>query len=957
MILRPYQDDMVACAVAAFKAKKTVLIQAATGAGKTIVFADLIRRFLNDYPHLRILVLVHREIIVKQNADKLRRIWPQAPIGIACASASSHVDMHSPVVFGSVQTLASRIETMPSFHLVIVDEAHRLPPKSSETQYKKVINRLLSFYPSMRLFGLTATPFRLGWGPIYGKKHKRLSDDKPSENWFDDLDMAIGIKQLQAIQPDDQNPDAPYLCGMRAFVEDKSISVELKGISKTAGEFNQAELSDLMRKTIHLQTALTSYQKHREGRIRCVIFAVDIDHAERLTQIFTACGIGCECVHSEKAKEHNRDVLTRFDAGSVPVVVNVGVLCLDEQTEILTSEGWIGIDCMTMTHKVANWDQGSIIFHEPLEIIRRQRLPGEKMVVLSGNRLNARVTEGHGILYRTARNGLFLKKPARELISKRLRLPVSGMAEPFQLVAEQQPIITEKRRKLLKTKSRYNLRKLEGYSNEDSIQEAEKRVDHKYGMKRKNPSELTLDECELIGFWVGDGSKSNLQSGGMEYGFSQSIVYPKIIEWFDNLINRTGIHYIKRRQEKGNNRPNATIHWSLSRGTGGGAQQREGVFPIEQYLDKNGSRLLWGLNSDQFDSFIHGYWMADGNHYDGFSKPIKHQFVISGVNRKLFDLLQAIAVTRGYRSSISTEKYPRKSYYKPLLRLGLNKTFQYSMGNDLFSFEPLPWKPERVWCVRTDTKNIITRRGGRVLVMGNSEGWDCRSVDLLILCRPTMSASLFVQIVGRGLRTFPGKQDVLILDLAGNFNRHGPPWEPILPDYSRPGRPMEKKVIPDKKCPACGHENPAGCWCCEECGEILRVKQVEEAKAVKLRELNLDRMGQPDPGQKGRVVSMEFGRHVTARGDACLKVSLFVELEKDELRQSLYSGGIGLNATHFFRLDGPGAWYFGRAWKKIAPGMPLPGSVEEAVKMKSKIGILPNVMVKKEGKYWKVQGW
>jgi len=475
------------------------------------------------------------------------------------------VDMHSPVVFGSIQTLASRIETLPLFHLVVIDEAHRLPPRTKESQYQKVLDRLQSYYSDLRIFGLTATPFRLNWGPIYGRKHKRLSDDDPSGNWFDDLDLEIGIKQLQDIQPDDQNPDAPYLCGMRAFVEDKRISVELSGIAKTAGEYNQAELSDLMQKTIHLQTALTAYQKYKEGRSRCVVFGVDIDHAEKLKKVFSDAGVLCECVHSEKAKKQNDEILARFDAGLIPVVVNVGVL---------------------------------------------------------------------------------------------------------------------------------------------------------------------------------------------------------------------------------------------------------------------------------------------------------------------------------------------------------------------------------------------------------TEGWDCRSVDLLILCRPTMSAALFVQIVGRGLRMFPDKKDVLILDLAGNFNRHGPPWAPILPDYSSPGRPKEPFVRPDKKCPACGHENPAGCWCCKECGEILRVKQVEAAKAIKLRELNLNRMRQGADGQRGQVVSMLFGKHITWQGNPCLKVSVFVELEagKDSLKGNL-SCGVGINATHFYRFNGPGAWYFGRFWKQIGADIPLPQSMEEAINARNNITVLPRVTVKKDGKYWKVQGW
>jgi len=561
---RPYQEQMIQTAFEKMRVQPSVLIQAATGAGKTIVFAEFIKRFLTTYSGFRILCLVHREIIVRQNANKLRSVWPEAPIGLACASISSKVDLDMPIVFGSIQTLTSRIEELPMFHLVIVDEAHRLPPKSQAkekpSQYEQVLCRLFEYYPKLRIFGLTATPFRLNWGPIYGNKHKRLSNDEPSRNWFATLDLEISMRYLQSLQPDDENPDAPYLCGMRAFVEDKDIGIELTGIKKTAGEFNQGQLSDLMQKTIHLETALAAYKKHRDGRRKCVVFAVDISHAEKLETIFNNAGIPAGCVHSKQKKLDNAEVLEDFDKRDLAVVINVGVM---------------------------------------------------------------------------------------------------------------------------------------------------------------------------------------------------------------------------------------------------------------------------------------------------------------------------------------------------------------------------------------------------------TEGWDSTGVDLILLCRPTMSAALFVQIVGRGLRTHPGKTDVLILDLAGNFDRHGPPWAPNLPDYSNPGKPKEKEQKPDAVCPNCGCENPAGTWCCKFCGEILKISQYQEAKAVELRELNLDNMMRLNlpPGVKaGKVTWMEFNPHKTSKGDECLKVNVAARLYK-------LDGHLGqqqIAATHYYRLDGPGVWYYKKFWKRIV-GSSAPERLDEALQVEPKFR--GDVQVKKDGSYWKVVGW
>ena len=79
---------------------------------------------------------------------------------------------------------------------------------------------------------------------------------------------------------------------------------------------------------------------------------------------------------------------------------------------------------------------------------------------------------------------------------------------------------------------------------------------------------------------------------------------------------------------------------------------------------------------------------------------------------------------------------------------------------------------EDVWCVRTTSKNIITRRNGTVMVMGNTEGWDEPSADCICVLRPTKIRSLYAQMVGRGTRLFPGKEDLLLLDFLWHSERH-----------------------------------------------------------------------------------------------------------------------------------------------------------------------------------------
>ena len=96
-------------------------------------------------------------------------------------------------------------------------------------------------------------------------------------------------------------------------------------------------------------------------------------------------------------------------------------------------------------------------------------------------------------------------------------------------------------------------------------------------------------------------------------------------------------------------------------------------------------------------------------------------------------------------------------------------------------------------------------------------GFDQPDIDLIGLLRPTQSPGLHVQMIGRGLRVFPGKDDCLVLDYAGNTERLGP-INRIRPykkgKSTATGEPITKIcevcdtiVAPMVKiCPKCGHE-------------------------------------------------------------------------------------------------------------------------------------------------------
>lgn len=769
---------------------RRVCLVAPTGAGKTSIASSLILRAIERGE--RVVFLAHRRELISQAFKRLLDFGlPASCVGILMGGDPRR-RLGAPIQVASVDTLRNR--SKPIADVVFTDECHRATAKS----YRNIA----ACYPDALHIGLTATPYRANG--------KGLGDA------YDELVVVTSPKQLIA---------EGYLVEPRVFTVPKAEQPDLRGVRVARGDYASELLEQAMNRQSLVGNIVEHWKKHADGT-RTVVFAVSVAHSKHITERFREAGVAAEHLDGMMATDDRDAVLRRLSEGATRVVSNVGVLCLDQSTEILTRSGWVGIDEMTDDHLVAGWRDGAVEFERPREVHRRGRTPGERMVCFDGYSTNFRVTEGHNVVCR-GRQAWF-KQPARNVVGKGVAVPVSGQAAPCEAAPVPQRRWTRTSIRKAISHTKWNVRHLEGRHELDAGSEAKWRVARSVMLRRREPPELTTDECSFIGFWLGDGSFARLKRGGIEYKLFESSKNDFIVRWIDGLVQRLGFSFIRRElaphepcSEVKYRRTHPCYMWCFPRGTGGGTQARFGLYELEPYLVRGGTDLYWSLTESQFEALLLGLWLSDGNHGTG-SDSLPRSFCIHNANKRMLDLLQGIASCRGYRSRLSEAKQDGNW----ILALSKRSVFKAERRRPQFE---AGWQPERVWCVTTNAGSIITRRNGCVCVLGNCEGWDQPSVKCAVLARPTKSTGLYLQQAGRILRPWED-HPAIILDHGGCVLEHGLPQDDrefsLEGKQKRAGKPGEAPV---RVCPDCNAVVHISIRICPECGaELFSERDIPE---------------------------------------------------------------------------------------------------------------------------------
>jgi DNA repair protein RadD len=302
--LRPYQADAVSAVYDHLRQRDDhPCVVIPTAGGKTPVMATICRDAVTQWDG-RVLILAHVKELLEQAVDKLHTMAPDLwnRIGVYSAGLKSR-DTDHPIIVAGIQSVYRRAAELDRFDLILIDEAHMLPP-DGEGMYRTFLADAQVVNPNVRLIGLTATPYRMTTGVICAP-----------ENLLNHVCYEVGVREL-IVQG--------YLCPLKTKAGRRKVDTSALHIR--GGEFIAGEVEALMDDDSLVRSACREIVEHTRERHSVLIFAAGVQHALHVQRVLGECGHECGFVCGETLPFERAETLKRFKDGNLKYLVNVNVL-------------------------------------------------------------------------------------------------------------------------------------------------------------------------------------------------------------------------------------------------------------------------------------------------------------------------------------------------------------------------------------------------------------------------------------------------------------------------------------------------------------------------------------------------------------------------------------------------------------------------------------------------------
>lgn len=260
----------------------------------------------------KILVLAHVKELVAQNAEKYMSFGLKASIFSAGLKEKS---LSEQVTFASVQSIARHLKLLKEFYsLVIIDECHRVS-ENDDSQYQLVIRALKDHNPSLKILGLTATPYRLGMGWIYYQHYHgfiRGKSNSPFKKCIYELPLRYMISNGYLTPPNEVDPAT------------SNYDFSLLN-SNSFGSYSETDMNKLLsQQTRATKSIIEHIVENSESRKGVMIFAATIMHAKEIAEYLPKNNT--RLIIGDTKNIQRDEIIKDFKEKKIKYLINVSVL-------------------------------------------------------------------------------------------------------------------------------------------------------------------------------------------------------------------------------------------------------------------------------------------------------------------------------------------------------------------------------------------------------------------------------------------------------------------------------------------------------------------------------------------------------------------------------------------------------------------------------------------------------
>ena len=284
--LRGYQSDMIGGARSALRNHQSILLQAPTGAGKTVLASFMIGQTVARGDSAWF--ICHRAELV----DGTSKTFSKFGIRHAIIAADYPPDLRQPAQVCSIDTLKGRLAMLKPPKLAVIDECHH----AGAAGWAKVINWLRE--GGSYIVGLSATPERL--------------DGRGLDDLFDHLVPG---------------PQVSWLIENRFLSDYRLFSIEppsMKGARRSMGDFSKTDAAERMNRPKLTGNIINHWRENASG-LRTVLFAVNVAHSNHLVDEMKKAGIRAAHLDGGTPKNERRAIIQDYADGGIDVLSNVSL--------------------------------------------------------------------------------------------------------------------------------------------------------------------------------------------------------------------------------------------------------------------------------------------------------------------------------------------------------------------------------------------------------------------------------------------------------------------------------------------------------------------------------------------------------------------------------------------------------------------------------------------------------